>query len=206
VVPRLPAEGLYLYLAPAAPLIGVMLAGSVFGLLIVEERESQTWLLLRVLPVSEGSLQGYLFALTTAIALVAAAACSVAYGHPVERPVTLGLGILVTSLGSPLMTFFLGYLASNKIEAMALGKMVNLPASAALLAFVVPAPWHVLLWWSPFYWIYLVLLRGFASEAALAEAPLVDPSLPDTAALAVAAALLLAGCAFFARRFRVVVG
>lgn len=204
VVPLLPAPALYLYLAPAAPLIGVGLAGSVFGLLIVEEREARTWLLLRALPVSERSLHGYLFLLTTGIALCAAVGGALVYGHPVARPATLLGGLAVTALGAPLMTFFLGSLASNKIEAMALGKLVNLPASAALLAFFVPAPWYVLLWWSPYYWTYVALLRGYAGDAGLAAAPLVNPPVSDAVALAIAAAMFLAGCLVFARRFRAV--
>lgn len=52
--------------------------------------------------------------------------------------------------------------------------------------------------------MYLVLLRGHAGPAALAEAPLVDPALPDAAPLAIAAATLVAGCLYFARRFRAV--
>jgi predicted permease len=60
VVPLIPVEGLGLYLAPAVVIIGTLLVGSVLGLLLVDEREAKTWLLLRVLPVSDASLGLYL--------------------------------------------------------------------------------------------------------------------------------------------------
>lgn len=200
VVPLIPVDDLGLYLAPAVPLIGVLLVGSIFGLLIVEERESRTWLLLRVLPVSDTSLTGYLFLLTAALALISAFASAAVYGQPVVRPAVWAGGIAAAALCAPLLAFSLGAVASNKIEAMALGKAMNLPVVLPILAFVVPDPWHRLLWWDPFYWVYLALLRGHASGAALEAAPLVDPALSDALVIGVAIVLILAACAALVRR------
>lgn len=204
VVPLAPIEGLDAFVAPAVPMIGSLLVGSVLGFALVEEREARTWLLLRVLPISERSLSVYLYALATLGGLVAGAACAAVYGQPVERPGLFVAALASASLGAPLIAFFIGSMASNKIEAMAMGKLANIPVAAAVLAFVIPAPWHVLLWWSPFYWIYLVLLRSMASDALLADAPLVIPVLPDPAFVLIPAALLVLTTLPLIRRFRTV--
>lgn len=201
-IPYVPIENLGLLVAPAAPFIGTLLVGSVLGFALVDERESGTWLLLRVLPLQEISLGAYLLGVTTGAALVSGAACAAIYGHPVERPGLHGAALLATALGAPAMAFFLGSMASNKIEAMALGKLANLPVSAPLLAFVLPAPWHVALWWSPFYWLYLALLRSSAPDSMLETLPLAWPDLPDAALVGIPALLLLVGALILARRFR----
>ncbi len=202
VIPWIPVENLPLLVAPAAPFIGTLLVGTVLGFALVDEREAGTWLLLRVLPLSEASLGAYLLGVTTATALVSGAACAAIYGQPVERPALYAAALLTTALGAPAMAFFLGSLASNKIEAMALGKLSNIPVSAPLLAFVLPAPWHLALAWSPFYWLYLALLRSSAPEHVLATVPLTWPAVPDAALVAIPALLLLAASALLARRFR----
>jgi hypothetical protein len=204
VIPLVPIDGLGLYLAAAIAMSGVLMVGAVLGFLIVEEREARTWLLLRVLPVSDAALGGYLFLLSAGVGLAAGTACVAIYGHPVLHPGLLAAGLAVAALGAPLYTLLLGTLASNKIEAMALGKLVNLPVAVPILAFVVPAPWHVLLWWSPWYWIYLALLRSQATATTLEAAPLANPAVPDALALAIPAVLLAAGTVALARRFRIV--
>ena len=202
VIPFVPVDDLFLLVAPAAPFIGTLLVGTVLGFALVDEREAGTWLLLRVLPLSEGSLGAYLLGVTTATALVSGAACAAIYGQPVERPLLHAAALLTTALSAPAMAFFLGGLASNKIEAMALGKLSNLPVSAPLLAFVLPAPWHLALAWSPFYWLYLALLRSSAPDAVLDDLPLAWPAVPDAMLVIIPALILLAASAVFARRFR----
>ncbi|MAE93473.1 MAG: hypothetical protein CL910_02305, partial [Deltaproteobacteria bacterium] len=204
VLPLVPVENLGIYVAPAAPLIGILLVGSVLGLGLVDERESGTWLLLRVLPVSDASLGAYLCSVAAGVGLVAGVACALVYGQPVERPLLYGAALLSASLGAPALAFFIGSLASNKIEAMAIGKLANIPMAAPILAFVLPAPWHLFLWWSPSYWIYLALLRGAAPEAALRDASLVIPELPDAAFVAIPVLLLVGSGVPLVRRFRVV--
>lgn len=201
-VPLLPVEGLRLFVAPAAPLIGILLVGTVLGFALVEERESGTWLVLRVLPLSDASLGAYLFSVSAGVGLVSGLACAAVYGQAIERPGLYAASLLAASLGSPLVAFSMGALASNKIEAMAIGKLFNLPMAAPILAFVLPAPWHALLWWSPFYWIYLALLRSMATEDGLRSAPLVLPDMPDGVLVAIPVLLLAAACIPLLRRFR----
>jgi predicted permease len=204
VVPLIPVEGLGLYLAPGVVIVGTLLVGSVLGLLLVDEREARTWLLLRVLPVSDASLGLYLFGLAWGLGLAAAVLCVAVYGHPVLRPGLFAAALAVAALGAPFLTLLLATLASNKIEAMALGKLLNFPVAMPLLAFVVPAPWQPALWWSPWYWIYLALIRSQATAATVEAAPIADPGVPDAVVIAIPTALLLAASLALARRFRIV--
>jgi hypothetical protein len=98
----------------------------------------------------------------------------------------------------------LATLASNKIEAMALGKLLNFPVAMPLLAFVVPAAWQPALWWSPWYWIYLALMRSQATPATVEAAPIADPGVPDAVVIAIPTVLLLVASLALARRFRIV--
>lgn len=202
LAPRVPLDDFGLLVAPAAPLIAALLAGDVLGFSLIEEREARTWLLLRVLPLPERSLQGYLIGAATALGLASAGLATAVYGQPIVRPWLFGWALLACAQSTPLMMLFLGAFASNKIEGLALGKLSGIVTAAPILAFVVPAPWHRLLWWDPWYWLYLALLRSQASDDALAAAPVLMPSLSDAALVAIPIALSLVACAWLVRRFR----
>ena len=59
-VPWIPVENLALYLAPWLVTLGGSIAAIIFGFGLIEERERQTLLLLRVLPLSRTAHFGYL--------------------------------------------------------------------------------------------------------------------------------------------------
>ena len=71
--PYIPIGGIELYLAPAVVIIATMLGGVVLGMSLVEERETETWLLFRVLPAGGVTFSTYLVTATALIALVSAA-------------------------------------------------------------------------------------------------------------------------------------
>jgi hypothetical protein len=99
----------------------------------------------------------------------------------------------------------LGALASNKIEGLAVGKVIS--GSSLLLAavFVLPPNWHVSLSWYPWYWIYLGLLDAYAGvdrAGLLAVTPL---RLPLWAYVVVPTVLNAAAIVLLVRRYRRVV-
>ena len=202
VIPLVPVENLALFLGPAVPMIGSLLVGAVLGFALVDERESGTWQLLRVLPVSESALALYFFSLAAAGGLISGAACAFVYGQSVENPWLFAATLVVNAMGAPVLAVFTASMASNKIEAIAMGKLANIPVALPALAFVLPAPWHLALMWSPFYWIYLGFLRSTAPEQTLRSAPLVIPDLPDAALVAIPTLLVALICIPLARRFR----
>ena len=54
-----PLDHADLYIAPFIVITACSLVGMVFGFGLIEERETRTWLLLRVVPVSPAVLTGY---------------------------------------------------------------------------------------------------------------------------------------------------
>ena len=187
-VPWIPVENLALYLAPWLVTLGGSIAAIIVGFGLIEERERQTLLLLRVLPLSRGTHFGYLVIstglLACALGLVAAAVC----GQPVAD--------------LPGFLLMLGVAAANKIEGMAVAKLVSSMSIVPALVFVVPSQWQMLLAWSPHYWVYLGLLRAYVGETQLAALAVHWPGHPAWLEPLAATALCLGGIALLARIHR----
>jgi fluoroquinolone transport system permease protein len=199
LVPWIPLEYASVYLAPAAPLTASLLAGSVLGFSLVEERETRTWLLLRAAPLSLRTLALYLGGATSALALVGSALAALIYGAPVERPGLFAACLLAASLGSPLFMLFVGATAANKVEALAMYKIGGAVPATVLLLVAVPPAW---LLWNPWTWIYLGLLRAQTSDAMLATLPMQPPTwLPDALFALVPAAMMLPAALLLLRRY-----
>jgi len=202
VVGEIAVPHLALYLAPAFPMLGALLVGNVLGFALVEERETRTFLLLRVAPLGERTLALYLCGAAGALALVSGTACALVFGVPVERPLLFAACLAVNALGAPFMMLLVGATASNKIEAMAIGKISGLLPSLPIVLFVIPAGLWWLLAWSPWVWLYLGMLHGVTPDALAAELALTAPALPDFVWPVAALALILPALPLLLRRYR----
>lgn len=200
-VPYIPVEGIGLLLAPAVVIIATLLSGVVLGLSLVEERETQTWLLFRVLPAGGRTFVTYLITAAVTVAFVSAAICALVYGRPVVHPGVFFGALAAAAMGSPVFLLFLGAYASNKIEALAMQKIAGSITTVPILIFLLPAGWQWALWWNPWYWIYLGLLRGWATAADLRAAGIPVPVDADVAYSAIPIAMCLACCTLLARRY-----
>ena len=198
----IPIEHMEIYLAPAAVTVTPILVAMIFGFALVEEREQGTWLLLRVIPLSQGTLVGYLVATTSGFSFLIALLSAWIYGRPVvDWPSFLAL-MTVSTLAAPLLAFVVGAIATNKIEAFALGKILgNIPMLPALL-FVIGPGWQRLLYWNPFYWIYVGMVRAYAGESLMGELAGHWPSFPAWMCVAVPLALFLGGIWYFGSLYR----
>ncbi len=163
-VPLLGIPDLGLYLAPTIPPMGAMILGTLMGFALIEEREQGTWLLLRVLPVSGTAVFGYLAATATGLSFLVGLVALWIYGYPVANWPLLLMMLIVSSLAAPLVMLILGAFAANKIEGMALSKFVSATGMLPAILFIAPLPWQALVFWCPWYWIYVGLLQAFAAE------------------------------------------
>jgi fluoroquinolone transport system permease protein len=170
VVRWIPVERLALYLAPAMVLFGALLLGTVLGFALIEESEQGTWQLLRVLPLDSRTLFLYLGAGSGLVSAVVSLLAALVYGRPVADLPAFLLMVGVSSLSAPLVMLLLGATASNKIEGLAVSKILGLLLVTPGAVFVLPMPWQLLFAWSPFYWIYLGLLRAYAGDTSLLSA------------------------------------
>jgi fluoroquinolone transport system permease protein len=200
-VPRVPVPHLSLYLAPAMVLFGALLLGTVLGFALIEESEQGTWQLLRVLPLDPATLFLYLGSGSGLISAVLSLLAVLLYGQPVADVPAFLLLLGVSSLSAPLMMLLLGALASNKIEGLAVSKILSLVLLTPAAVFVLPMPWQLLLAWSPFYWIYLGLLRAFAGDTALLPA-VHWPGLPPWLEIVAPLCLLCLGNAALVQHYR----
>ena len=201
-VPWIPVENLALYVAPWLVTLGGSIAAIVFGFALIEERERQTWLLLRVLPLSRTAHFTYLVITTGLLSCALGLAAAAVFGQPVAELPGFLLLLAVGSLTAPLGMLMLGVAAANKIEGMAVAKLVSSMTIVPALVFVVPGPWQILLAWSPHYWVYLGLLRAYAGEAQLAALAVHWPGHPGWLPPLAATLLCLGGIALLARIHR----
>ena len=201
-VPWIPVENLALYLAPWLVTLGGSIAAIIFGFGLVEERERQTLLLLRVLPISRTAHFSYLVITTGLLSCVLGLLAAAVFGQPVADLPGFLLMLAVGSLTAPLGMLMLGVAAANKIEGMALAKLVSSMSIVPALVFVMPSPWQILLAWSPHYWVYLGLLRAYAGETQLAALAVHWPGHPAWLEPLAATALCLGGIALLARIHR----
>ena len=205
VVARLGVPRLDLYLAPAMPLLGAMMLGTVLGFALIEEREQGTWLLLRVLPVPSRTVFGYLAAVATACSFAIGLAATVLYGYPVAHGGRFAVMLLAASATAPLVMLVLGAFGSNKVEGMALSKIVSGTGVFPAIVFLAPLPWQALVFWCPWYWLYVGLLDAFTDvPRQLPELywPGFPVWLPPVVALASTTVALLPMGRLYARRAR----
>lgn len=201
LVPWVPIEHVGLYVAPFVVTLGAITIGIVLGFSLIEERELQTSLLLRVLPLSSPALFGYLTATSSGLALVATLAGAWIYGLPVaDVPAFLGL-VLASATLAPFVMWILGAASTNKIEGMALAKIVSTSGLVPLLVFVLPPAWQPLLFWNPLYWIYVGLLRAWAGPLA-PELAASWPMLPGWSFVVAPLLLCLGGAVALSRVYR----
>jgi len=142
-----------------APLMGYItllivpyLWGAIIGFLLLDQRDEQTLTALQVTPLP---LRGYL----TYRLLVPAVAAALA--TLLVMPIT-GLFSLdwwmypVAVLGvapmAPLAALALTAFAENKVQGLALMKAAGIVLVPPLIAYFLPAPWHLLFAWAPTWW------------------------------------------------------
>ncbi len=176
-----------------------------FGFALIEERESKTWLLMRVVPVSQATLTAYWIVAVSGFCMVVSLVSAAIYGL---APAAWGGFLLLTvvqSVGAPLVMLLLGALASNKIEGMAVGKIISSSMLLLIGIFVLPVQWHVALMWYPGYWIYLGLLRAYAGPNMAASLAVHWPSVPTWGYAIIPLVLCAIAITVLVRRYRRVV-
>ena len=145
------------YAVSFALIIPAILVGWVTGMLLLEDRDDGPLLALEVTPVGKG---GFILYRSFTLTLIAFAA-TLFSAHlllPEKPGLHLPLAFLI-SLESVLISFTLVAIASNKVEGMALSKILNMLALAPLLA-LFDAPWRYFLGVVPGFWIGEMLYQA----------------------------------------------
>ncbi|MGK7389109.1 MAG: hypothetical protein ACNS60_02110 [Candidatus Cyclobacteriaceae bacterium M2_1C_046] len=128
--------------------------GMIYGFLFLEEKEESLWQVLRVLPVATGELVfSRLF-----IGLVVSVFVNyllIHFGNIIFIPFWKELILAIQfSLVAPLISLLLGVFAKNRIEGLAIIKIVNLLLIVPALIYFIPGDWMHLAAIIPTYWSY----------------------------------------------------
>lgn len=136
-----------------------MMFGVVGGLRAVEDSDENVLLVLRASPVSVPAYLGYRTALVTALSLAGLAAALPLSGLMApgwSAPVVVAL--VLAALQAPLLTASMTALSANKVEALVVVKGIGaLLVLTPVAAWVLPAPWNLLLLPLPPSWPALAL-------------------------------------------------
>lgn len=177
-------ENLSRYLGVVALALPAFLIGWVTGFLLLEDRDDGPLLAMEITPVGKGGFLAYRVAVTAlvgfAIGLFAARLIFPGLGWPLSAFLAALAGF-----ESVIVAFILLALAANKVEGLAITKILNIGAIVPLAA-ALPSPWRLVGGVVPSYWIGELV--GLASVASL--------PLGVSAALAVAAHLAAAAILF----------
>lgn len=162
-------------LAPYHPLImaGFItmpagLIGSLYGLMLVDERDEGTLAVLRVMPVS---FDAYLFARLAIPTSLAALMIILTYPLAGLTPIPLGAVIAIALTGAtavPMAALVVVAIAPNKVAALAVFRLLNTILTLPAFIFIAPA-WQAAGWLVPSYWPMKALWlaaegQGFALE------------------------------------------
>ncbi|WP_299946845.1 hypothetical protein [uncultured Microbulbifer sp.] len=121
---------------------GAALVGTVFGFLLLGEKDDRTWCAMLVTPVSPLSYLGYRVAATSAFGfLIVASMLAVTHQGRLglwQLPV-LAVGAALTA---PIVALFITVTAENKVQGFAVAKFVSLAGGIIVLGWFVAEPWQ----------------------------------------------------------------
>lgn len=137
-----------------------MLVGMLAGLMVLEDLDENMLAYFAVTPVSKA---GYLvYRLTVPVFLSFSLTLVMVWIIglvPVNYP-KLVLVLLMASLEAPMMALFLGAIASNRIEGLALTKAFGIFLLAPLPGYLIESPWQLAAGVLPPYWVSRSFLSG----------------------------------------------
>ncbi len=176
------------YAAPLVLILPALLIGWVTGFLLLEDRDDNTLTAIAVTPLGKLGFVGYRVSVTAAVvfAIVAASAPLVI---PATPPWVALLIALLIAAESVMVAAILPAIARNKVEGLALTKVINIAAVLPFVA-IVPSPWRYLAGVVPSYWVGELLALSSRSYLSLAAAAVIAVAVH---AAAMTAALRLAG-------------
>lgn len=179
LVPFIPIKHFSLYLAPALIIFAPLAFGMVFGFNLIEEKEEQTWLIVRVVPLRTSTYFTYLVLATALPSLLLGLITALIYRQPISDIWQFSMMLIATSLTAPLWALLLGIIARNKIEGLALSKIVSFIMLAPAIAFFASPTVQLSVAWNPWYWIYIGLLNAYAGSAIISDLAINVPKYPE---------------------------
>lgn len=180
----------HLLVAPLVALLPAFMVGMAAGYGLVTERETRAATSLRVMPLDARVFLAYLIGWQAAFAGVLSPITLLIYGTQPASWIDAAVVIVAASLTAGLLSLVLGSLASNRIEALAVSKLLGVLLFIPAFALVLPPGLQLLVAWNPWYWAFMGLLGALAGPDAGGLSLLRYPGYPPL--VSAAACLLLA--------------
>jgi len=145
-----------------------MLFGMVYSFILLDENDTH---ILQVIAVTPAGKKNFLF--MRMIVPVFISFCMVLISIFLTDPVSsegwlraVYISILL-SLQAPFVFLFIGSLAGNKVEGLALAKLYGIFLAAVPLGLILHQPWNYFAFFSPLYWISWAWITSSQGESIL---------------------------------------
>ncbi len=147
---------LTLYYGPIVSFMCVLtpagLVGFVYGFVLIDDRDEGTLQALMVTPLSISVYTLFRIALPVLFSAIAVMVCVPIGGIAPVSMLKLIPVAFCASLWAPVMALFLVTFAENKVQGLAMFKIVNVVTLAPLAALFIEEPWQYLMGIVPLYW------------------------------------------------------
>jgi fluoroquinolone transport system permease protein len=142
---------------------GMLLAGAVYGFLILDEKQDQTLLAIRVTPIKMSNFVGFRLAVPALLSFVAFFAMMATTGmHIPPFPHAIAIAF-AACLTSPITALFYALFAQNKLQGFGMAKFTAVAGWTILIGWFLPAPYDWLMGIFPPYFVtkaYWMLLEN----------------------------------------------
>ncbi len=144
-----------------AMILAPLMLGTVAGFMIIDDRDDGILHALAVTPLSRGGYCAHKIGLTTAVCFLYALSYPLIIGLGPTAPVGAWIAAaFMASLEAPAAALFLGAMAGNKVEGLALSKVMNFVNVSPLIGYLVTSPWNYLAGIFPPFWVAHIWVRA----------------------------------------------
>ncbi len=154
------ADGMLLCLTP-------MFVAMIAAFLLLEERDEGLGAFYQITPAAGVSYLLARIGLPMAWAFAGAVAVTALFGLSALPPAVLLAGALLSTLTGAALAMMVVSLAGNRVEGLALSKLMGVSFLGLFLVWFLPAPYHFALAFLPSFWIGKLLLDGAAPLSVL---------------------------------------
>ncbi|EZP75204.1 putative ABC transporter [Parageobacillus genomosp. 1] len=147
ITPHLP------YLFSIFLLITPITVGMMLGLLMLEERDESLVTYFAVTPLGRGRYIAFRMGLPLSMAFVFSILLVIVFPAPTLHRWEVFLLIITSVLETPLMALAMLSFASNRLEGLAVAKMLNFVLLPPIVLYFFAAKWRLLGLMAPTYWI-----------------------------------------------------
>lgn len=142
---------------------GPLLVGTIFGFMLLDEKDDNTIKAMLVTPVSLRQYLSYRVLAPILLTFLIVLFMILFINQELVPPLQLLLLITGASLTAPIITLFFATFAANKVQGFALSKFGGVSGWTIMLGWFVAPPWQFLIGIFPPFWVskaYWMVLEG----------------------------------------------